>query len=469
MRRGPFFVLLVVCLFIVIAAVLVSLRQDRQHRKISGQQQVKVLFDDLAIGRIERLQVMDQQDRTELQKEDGRWVVVSKYGYPADSGSLNGLLQALDGMRVVERVNAVESDYERLELLPPDEARVGESQEGAGTLVAAWLPDQPEPVLELILGTMKEQEREMGGGMTFPVARYVRIPGDAPRVLLTEETFTGASGRAKDWLDPEFVRMNGVMKRVELLKGSDLLWALVRERNDREAELRAVPPTGADQQLNKQKVNRIGEATTFLRYKDIAPPSKTRADYDFGEAHTLVAKSFNGEVWTLTFAPKLPEGYYPTTVAVDFEAPAEPEQGAEEERVAQYEAQVEETRARVERLNSKFDGWIYLVSPTEVQLETILVPREALLTAVEAEAGAEDAAPQDGDGGEDPLEGAGLEPDDMPAPEDMEVEEVAPETAPEGLDDEPAGLEDGPRGEPEQDGGDAPKAQPDATIEGLAE
>lgn len=123
-----------------------------------------------------------ENDVIVARRDDGRWTVSSRDGYPADVGKLGQLITALADARVVEEKTSNPANYQRLGVDDPGDG-------GSGTLVTITGPDFS---YSAILGNTAQGNY-----------RYARVPDQGMSYLIDQNPSSPES--AGDWLQPEIL------------------------------------------------------------------------------------------------------------------------------------------------------------------------------------------------------------------------------------------------------------------------
>jgi hypothetical protein len=178
--------LLLVTAIAVVIAVLVSYRGGAGDTDpLVGT----VVLPDVRqkLGEVTRVTLIHGTAKTTLLRQNGRWVVEEKSGYPADQTKVAQAVRGLADLRYVEPKTRKPDLYSRLELEDPGK------KDAKSTLVT--VSDEKGTLLgEIIAG--KRQVDLLGGGTD---GIYVRKPGDA-QSWLARGTLELADDSSQ-WLD----------------------------------------------------------------------------------------------------------------------------------------------------------------------------------------------------------------------------------------------------------------------------
>lgn len=244
-------------LLIILAGAAVWGVVQIQHRPAPATQAVKTekLFPGLEdqVNEVTGLRIVKAGDTTvaEVQRADGDWVVTNKYDYPADLGTLRGLLLGLANAEIIEHKTANPELYDRIGVQD-----IG--AEGAtGTLVTVEAPDSP---LSLIIGDTASS----GSRQT-----YVRRPDD-PQSLLVSGDLAPAQD-VKQWLRQPILDIPAEQVQQVKIRHPDGD-TLTLSRPDRETTNLQPDALPDGRELSYATVaNPIGSALSSLRLEDVMP------------------------------------------------------------------------------------------------------------------------------------------------------------------------------------------------------
>lgn len=213
---------------------------DLQSRPLLSEQQLE------ALGGLQRISLARGDQRVELVREAGRWGVVSRDLYPAQSERVAALLHAVRGARVIEK----QTDN------PQYHARLGLDQEQA----------EPAP-LELKLGEGDQQFALLYGN---PVGsgQLVRFAGD-DQVWLINRPF-GMTLNPQEWLDLKIVRIPMEQAATARWEHADGEVLALEKAAEGDYNFRLVGIDDAEQQGNERWINSMVLGLIGLTAQDVA-------------------------------------------------------------------------------------------------------------------------------------------------------------------------------------------------------
>jgi hypothetical protein len=387
--------LLVATALVVALGVVVHVAREK-NRRTSGAGQGRLLLPSLAVNDVESVRILDGGGTLELRRKDTGWTVAQRDDYPADFGQIQALLQDLAALKATQVLRVGPAQLARLELAGAEDA----SRSAGGAEIRLAGANGTE-LTRLLIGKEYRKSSDQAdpyGFGGFPVGRYVRVPA-TESVALVSKTLGNVRSSPADWLDKEFVRVSEVrMARLERNGGP--LWRLER---DSAAATLALADAPADKEVDGAKVREVGSALAWASFADVAGRLQDPPQLGLENAHIYTVADFAGFEYSLRIGPVTPEGRYPVTATVRYQAPAGPV--AAEGETPEEQAKKNDDFARRQRENQdkatalarRLDGWVYLVE--RHTLERLLVDKEAFLRAPAAADKGEDDL--NGDEGED--------------------------------------------------------------------
>ena len=348
-------VLLAVVTIVVVALGVVVYRQQAKSWDPDSSAIGQVVLPDLPINEVAGIGIVDAEGELALARRAGTWRVTDRYDYPADYDRIRGLLMDLSELKVAQPVPASDTVFERLRLNPPGDAESGGSMlrldAADGTAIAV-----------LVLG--KEHMRKAGdesnpymrGG--WPDGRYIRVPETGVAGLVAEP-FSSLVATPSSWLAKDFFKM-GPKTRVVLREGDAVVWELVSSADGGDLSLVGL---GEDQELDPAAVSAVTNAFSYASFEDVADPALDPAASGLATPRTLTVADADGIQYVLQIGSKTADGRYHLTVDVSYIGPAEPtdpegEVGAD----ATATAKIADVQSRVQEIQARLGGWVYLVS-----------------------------------------------------------------------------------------------------------
>ena len=360
---------------VVILGVIAIRITDRSTAPAAGVN--RPLLPDFPVNDIETVIVTGATGTGEVHKKNGIWCVPARNDYPANFTAVSQLLTEMAEMTAVQIVQAGESQYGRLKLLPPNKGGANSGievvcQRAGGKTVGHFIlgknyetPRSGEETLESLM-------YNQGGG------RFLLLP-EQKTVAVVKANFGPAATQASDWLDPEFLNLLEV-KSVTLKDGDKTLWNLTRESAGGGLLLADLK---AGETVDQDKVNRAGATWNWHRFADVAGKCADKPEARAEFKQELRATEFTGCEFILRLGDLTPDKQQ-RRVMVDAlftpqsRTPAKDEKPEAKKTADENHAKSQaENRKRVEDLKKLTADWIYLLPVSA--LEAIPQARDGFL------------------------------------------------------------------------------------------
>jgi hypothetical protein len=376
MNRKQFAILIVLGL-VVGGLGLYFQKQRKESFTASSFESGQRVIKDFPLNEVAQIRIREATNEVNLARGEEGWAVRERYGYPANFSEISDFLRKTWELKPVQEVQAGASQYGRLSLLSPVENQGTNS----GTLVD-FKDEKGAALKTMILGkkvTRVSEGGQFGGGGEFPVARYVLVPENPPRVWLVNETFGNIGTDPQQWLNKDFFKVEKI-KSVAVIapqQGSNT-WTLARETETGEWKL-ADPKEG--EQFDASKASSMNYLLSSPSFNDIASPETKIADSN--QLATAKIDTFEGFAYTFriggeTNAENL---LLALNVAGNFEkerAPAVDEKPEDKERLdKEFKEKLEKLQEKLKN-EKKFEKWTYQVSKWTV--DGLLKPRAEFMT-----------------------------------------------------------------------------------------
>lgn len=141
MNRQAVRVLLVVAVAAVLVTALIRMSRSAGTLKMD-QPLVSFAADASAIDRVE---IEQGSDRIDVQRKDGRWILLSRDGFPAKADSVQEVVRGLDGLRKSQRMTAKPERHADLGIAWPDPT-------GTARRVRVFAAGKEKPLADLVIG-----------------------------------------------------------------------------------------------------------------------------------------------------------------------------------------------------------------------------------------------------------------------------------------------------------------------------
>lgn len=354
----------------------------------------------LDLNQITAFMVSSAGATSRVSRKEGRWVVNTRFDYPADFRRIVEQLRSLADMKVGQVVQATDSDLGDFGL-GPGQATAIQMEMANGSTSAVVLIGGPRPA------------QPAGGIASFPQGVYIRV-GDGP-VLLVDVPLGVTFGWTENWLDREIVNVPVDSVEQVTVRAPDESYTL-RMPSPGNYVLEGL---ASNETVEVYNAGRLARALSPLTLLDVVDPAETTNDFGFGDASEVVFALRTGERYTVKVGGLRAQGggrYL--RLGVTYEKPPPPEEleGVEKDseefrkRTEEFESQCAAAERKVNESDARFRMWTYVI--LDYQAGNLTVRRSELVRAVEKH--------------DEHVEGEGSAPEDEKVDElqDEEVENV---------------------------------------------
>ena len=350
------------------------------------------VLPNLTVNRVGKIVITSKDGVTTVAKSKDKWVVASRFNYPANFDKVADAIRELSELKVGQTVNANTSQLGDFNLVSPSSSGTNKLT-NPGTLLE--LRDEKEGFLASLLigkGFMRQQaapsmENMMGFG-GYSDGQYVQ-PVDG-KVYLVAKSLERMTEGAKTWLADDFIDAPSTDIKEITVSGPDRAAIRLARAKDGDsftlADLR--PEEGT---LESSKINQITGALNRLGFDDVADPALTLKATGLDRPIIFNAVTKTGLIYTLQLGNTLTNDTFDRylMISVTNEPPADqPISDKPKEETAKKEA--EPARARPGKapekkniseqaaaLNGTFGSWIYVIK--SYRAEPILLTRNDLI------------------------------------------------------------------------------------------
>lgn len=279
-----------VLLGITVAAVKIS--QNDSTRSATKRTQGKTLFESFPAEHVASIEIQGTPDSVTLTKQDGKWTLPAKDGFPANATYVNDFLRTLSDLKVTLGLEAGPSFAPRFGM---DEASTKPDDRG---LTAIFKDASGKEIAKVSLGKTIDSNAAaspMGGSS---VGRYVRNHADDTGFYAVSEMFPSISADAKRWLAEGFVSPEKVKSISVTQPGkSDIAWKV--SRDGEEAEFKLDGATGAEV-LDTAASSSFKSILSYARFDDVIAKNKVADQLSADQKRTVTIDTFEGFTYTLT-------------------------------------------------------------------------------------------------------------------------------------------------------------------------
>ena len=398
--------LMVLVVVLVILAVVAGVRLRKPAgRAAEGPVPGAAVLAGLDINQVSKLTVVSGVSTSLVEKKDGRWIVSSLYGYPADFDRLAQQLRSLVDLKVGQIMRGGTDNLDEFGL-------------SASNATHVLLKDAADKTLaDLFIGMprLAENGQPYGNG---PGGQYLRV-GSGP-VLLVSDMVRGFSPSGADWARRELFSVNP--REVKTLT----LGSPAGELN-----IRTTGP--GTYTLDGQATNEIVEppvagrlfaALHSLTFVTVADPAATNQITGLDKPRRFTAKTTNGFYYSvLTGEADVSQGLF-ARVRVEYQPPAPPttdevkaslpppkdtdatsnrEAQVKQEfdvRMAAYNKKVTDDQQLAQDLDASLRKWTYVLSATDCA--NLTIDRNQLVKKIEPPTPTQSVKPPKAPEGEEP-------------------------------------------------------------------
>jgi hypothetical protein len=258
----------------------------------SGSQEADSLLAPAIRGSadsIARIEIEQNDDRLELERRDGGWVVASLGGYPAEADRVRGLVTTLSELRILENKTALPENHARLGVQWPDDGTGADDPGAARPTLVRLTGADGTAVAEILLGKTEFVGTE--------AVQFARLLGDDQSYLVSSRIDTPMAGTR--WVNARFIELpRESVRRVTITHADGETVTVSRAAAEDDFAVEGVP--AGMEPISEGLANRVGNALAFVNFIDVRsadePPSEQ------GAAATARFETFEGLVLTLAVA-----------------------------------------------------------------------------------------------------------------------------------------------------------------------
>ncbi|NGO39139.1 DUF4340 domain-containing protein [Limisphaera ngatamarikiensis] len=392
MNRKQFLLLLGLVIVLGGAAWWLYRQEGRTWQRTGVTAQAKLL-PDLPVNEVAHVRIRQGTNELNLVRKDGLWRVQERGGYPANFQQISDWIVKASELKAVQAEEVGPSQLWRLSLLPPG------PETNTATLVE-FLDGSGRRLGGLLLG--KTQSRAsatgLGGGTEdgFPAGRWVMTLSATNRALMISDPLYGIEPRPEQWISKEFFKVERPrLVRVEFPDASRS-WAMRREKETDSWQLVDARP---GETLDGSKATSATSGLSWPSFLDVLPPDTPPEQVGLDRPVKVYIETFDDFVYDLSLGEKTNQSYHlRLTVSANLpeqRTPAPDEKPEDKERLDREFKEKRDKLAEKLAQEKRLEGWIYQVSTWT--FDSLLKPRDEMLTQPPASAGQTDAASQGGE------------------------------------------------------------------------
>jgi hypothetical protein len=335
----------------------------------------KPLFPLLKAAEVAKVTIAEPKGALNLEKKDGRWIIVESGGFPADIERVGELVVKVLELKTGQTEPIGEKDRARMQLAAPGKG------EAAATVLTFKAADG-KTLAELLVGkkyfkTQPEGDASKAQGD----GRFVMLPADPARVIVVSDPLKQATTAPAEWVAREGFAIENI-KSITVKQGDDG-YSFARENIDAAWVLE-----GKGGELDQNKANGATYALARLEVADVAAKD---ADAGFDQGAQATVATFDGLEYRMKFG-KMDKDRYFAQVVVDgtstrmVKAAPGPAGEKAEDKGKREKAAAEEVKRFNERVaREKVLGSFTVMMPKGKLAEDVLKKRADLLKVEQKE------------------------------------------------------------------------------------
>lgn len=403
MNRKQLILLIVVGLLLGGLALMFRSSRDQEFQRRDAGIGEKLLGDFPSQDVVE-VTIKSRDGEVNLTKKDV-WVVKERSSYPASFTQISELVRKLWDLKPAQSQNVGQSQWGRLELLPP-----GTKDAGTNTATLVELKTKDGKVVGAVL-LGKKQMRDSGGmGGGFPVGRWIALPSKTDTVFVTSETFSDIEPKPEAWLNKDaFLKVEKLKSISVVSTNATNSWSLGRTNETADWVL-ADKRDG--EELDKSKVSSLNWAFSSPSFTDVQTKDADAVKGALASPSVIKMETFEGFAYEVAVGSPSDTDSFWVTVAASAELPKErvvPADEKAEDKEKNEKAWKEQQDKLKDKLKKEqgLSGWVFKVAKWTV--DSVLKDRSAFLADPKK---ADAAGANAGAGGLPPLPGsdAGVPP-----------------------------------------------------------
>jgi len=362
MNRKQFLTLIVLGLVVGGLGVYFYNKNKESFTQSSFQTGQKVI-KDFPLNDIAQVRIKATTNEVNLVRGADGWTVKERWNYPANFSEISEFLRKMWELKPVQDVDVGKSQYGRLDLISPAETQATNT----ATLVE-FKGTNAANLKSILLGKKVTKESaggQFGGGGEFPVARYVLVPENPPKVWLVNETFSSIDTKPEQWLNKDFFKVEKVKSvSVTYPEKPTNSWSVFRETETGDWKM---TDAKEGENFDHSKASGLNYALSSPSFNDIASPELKPEQTGLAQPTVAKLETFEGFVYTVNIGAKTNDdnSFLNVKVAGNFTKERTPGKDEKPEDKAKLEKEfTEKTDKLKEKLKNeeKLEKWTYLVS-----------------------------------------------------------------------------------------------------------
>jgi len=312
----------------------------------------KVLLEELAFAEIASITIQSREGEVSLMHRPNRWVVASRFDYPANIAQISNFVKKLRSTKVGRKFLINDEIRKRLQLNQPIQPGLDDSSIGTRVILRNR---SGQLMADLLFGKARQLE-----GTGTPDSHYMMVD-NASLVYLVDTPFDTIIKKPQGWMDTPIIEVPAKeVQKIECFSPGAKTPAYVFERKERANDL--VLTAHHDKgTVAASKIKKMQWALAYLPLEDVLPPLTDPAAIGITESIRLEYHLFDGVIYRMfPSKPRSETDPYYVKIEMGFKAPAPLPPGTVEAKASLNN----ENRLSTKKINSKIGKWIYKLSPS---------------------------------------------------------------------------------------------------------
>ena len=298
MKPRTIIILWIIALVLGVSVYFVKKSNSSEDKNATKRIPGQTLLGDFAADKAATIEVTGAEQSATLALKDGKWAVVQRDNFPANSRNINDLLRTLAELKVSQAIEAGPSFAPRFGM---DE---NSSVADARGLTAVFKDASGKELAKVSFGKNLDSaapSSPYGGGA---IGRFVRDHADESGFYAVSEVFGILSADPKNWLSEDFIKVEKI-KGISVTKpGSDENeWEFTRvDENADFAFTEAYPGVKTDATATAP----LKTLFSLARFDDVVPAAEVEKKVTPEKLQKVIITTFEGFTYRINLQPAKP-------------------------------------------------------------------------------------------------------------------------------------------------------------------
>ena len=367
--------LIILVIILAVLAGLSFLVKNKQPTKSSKKEIGGEFITNLPVNDIASITIHSEEEKLTLGKKDDKWVVKTRYDYPADFKKIKEFVLKLKESKIGRSFKASDATISRLGMKKPDDEKAKEDEKG---MIVTLSDKDNKQIAQFTIGNTRDTDTGSGG-------QYIYNEEDS-LIYLLDKVLKYTEKESSGWLEKELLDVKAEdIEKVECVNEEDVtVYTVKRPEKGKKPELLTPVPEG--RKLKSSELDSLFRSISSLRIEDVLDPAEKVKDNS--KLTKVTFSKFDGTSYT--FYPhkvfKDDEDKHCVRLEVSFVEPPKPEvekadaeaeqltpdktvpvkedeeAKKEEDKEKEPEKTPEELAYEAQNLNKKLNGWTYILS-----------------------------------------------------------------------------------------------------------